>query len=639
MNTITKSFDPLDTPVGDSSIREYLKTNIKNDVREIIRSYHQTYDHLTELLQNAVDVCENTFKIYKDGNLSGTYLPNIEITIDLLKNSISVMDNGTGMSKDHLTKYFFRPHASLKNTYSLPVSRLRGEKGVGATFLSYGSAWIEVSTKDNNGEISSCKLEGGIDWIMKEGSLDPPQAYPLDPPEILRDVSHGTIITLGFSDRTNIKILRKHGPDIDHWEKILRIFTAIGYVLPIEQRDDFFSTLTVNVKVIDENGISSKNISKGFLYPHEINGVQDIRLSQLSRGRQGKLPLTQMMKDCIWEFHSFNDIVRKISDKIDSNLSEALYKYAPAVYIVFVWSREFWDNTNQRCFRTRRKEFIHGLTFSTKTQRIGEQRELSFTWRSGDYNRVFILLDVKKLHADIGRKSVPSELRELGNEIANILHNDFYDNLDALKREPSRLSEQGQVELERLTDVVLSYTDLEGATALGIQIIKIPHEEQDVVALFFNLLGAGYLKGYNILATKTSTMYDGFAYFLLKLSEDTVYDHINNPLGIPSEKFGRDGFKISPERSLIEFKLSSDGLIRDIIQQNKRLSDIRWLVCWEIGNLHERENFDIVEITSEDQKSYREYYGVTHLLTDEKTNVHVICLKRVIEILRGLLTS
>lgn len=177
---------------------------------------------------------------------------------------------------------------------------------------------------------------------------------------------------------------------------------------------------------------------------------------------------------------------------------------------------------------------------------------------------------------------------------------------------------------------------MEGVEKLNLQLIKLPQEEQDVVALFFDLLGAGYLKGYTILATMVSWKYDGFAKFLLTRDDSTVYHSINNPLGVPEEKFGKENVKRSPERSVMEFKLSSDGLIRDLLHEEKKLSDIRWLVCWEIGNLHEREDFQILEIINEAQKHYREYYGVTHLLTDGRSNVYVICLKRVIEILKDL---
>lgn len=635
-NTIREPFNPLHVPSKDPGIKDYLRANIRNDVREIIRSYHQTYDHLQELLQNAVDACENTFIMYKEGKLSGSYQPQIDITFNLLENSVTVVDNGIGMSKDHLMRYFFMPHATLKDKYTVSYARARGEKGVGATFLSFGSAWINVSTKSDKGEISSCRLDGGIKWVLSKDLLEPPGAHPLDPPQKLEDLSHGSIVTVGFNNNTNIKNLKRHGPDVDHWKKIVCIYTAIGWILPFGEKDEFFDALTVKLEVINEEGGNFVYIKGGFLYPHQIEGVTSERLTQLYRGAEGKLPPSQKMKDCVWEFYSSGQIEKKVREKLSPSLWDALETYRPAAYVTFVWSREFWDEVNQRCFRTTRKEFNHGLSFSTKTQQIGEQRELSFKWRSGDYNRFFVLIDVKNLHADIGRKSVPGELRELGSEIVNILHDDFTNNLDALKREPIRISEREALRLEELTNEVLQYPELEGADQLDLQVIKIPHEEQDVVALFFDLLGAQHLKGYKVLATKTAAIYDGFAKFRLERNENTVYHSIKNPLGIPSGKFGKDMIKRSPERSLMEFKFSSDGLIRDILHEDKKLSDVRWLVCWEIGHLHEREDFDVIEITSEDQKHYREYYGATHLLTDGRANVYVICLKRVIEILREL---
>src|SRR5205085_2241279 len=122
------------------------------------------FDHLYECVQNAVDTCERSFQAA--GKASGDvsvlrYTPELQVEIDLCSNTLTVVDNGEGMTKDVLERYYFTPHATLKSLFEAPGDevRQRGEKGVGATFLSYGSNFIHISTRDaNSGAISSGEL-------------------------------------------------------------------------------------------------------------------------------------------------------------------------------------------------------------------------------------------------------------------------------------------------------------------------------------------------------------------------------------------------------------------------------------------------------------------------------------------------
>ncbi len=167
-----------------------------------------------------------------------------------------------------------------------------------------------------------------------------------------------------------------------------------------------------------------------------------------------------------------------------------------------------------------------------------------------------------------------------------------------------------------------------------VSLKKIPSEEQDVVALFFNLLGTGKLKGYEVFTTHISRTYDGVGRFALGADATTTYHHTTNRLGIAQDKF-RDGKAVSPNRCFLEFKYDTDGLVRDVRSGYKRLQDIKWLVCWEIGSKHVAEGIGIIDITEAAQVNRREYHGVTHLMTENQDKVFVICLRKVLEILSG----
>ena len=66
---------------------------------------------------------------------------------------------------------------------------------------------------------------------------------------------------------------------------------------------------------------------------------------------------------------------------------------------------------------------------------------------------------------------------------------------------------------------------------------------------------------------------------------------------------------------------------------DKRLRDLHWLVCWDVGTSHEREGVELVDVTGESQRNQRYYYGQTHLMRDVTgVEVHVIALRKVIEL-------
>ena len=172
-NSLTEPFEPLSTETISAG-NEYLAELKRNQVLQIIESYHHDFDHFYESIQNAVDACQRAFVEYEKQNRSAEYTPLVDVEINLKTNRLTVIDNGLGMSKDVVRKFFFTPYATLKNIDSAATQALqRGEKGVGATFLSYGSEYVHLSTITNGREMNCCKLERGLSWCKKKLPLLP----------------------------------------------------------------------------------------------------------------------------------------------------------------------------------------------------------------------------------------------------------------------------------------------------------------------------------------------------------------------------------------------------------------------------------------------------------------------------------
>ena len=107
-NSLTEPFEPLSTETT-GQVTEYLAELKRNQVLQIIESYHHDFDHFYESIQNAVDACQRAFSEYEKQNRSAEYTPRVDVEINLKTNRLTVIDNGPGMSSDVVRKFSSRP--------------------------------------------------------------------------------------------------------------------------------------------------------------------------------------------------------------------------------------------------------------------------------------------------------------------------------------------------------------------------------------------------------------------------------------------------------------------------------------------------------------------------------------------------
>ncbi len=505
-NELTESFNPLqiNEQIPLPEIETYVNNLRKNEIRQIIKSYHQTYDHFHEILQNAIDACELAFNKYIElyaGTQETPYEPKINVYINVDTNELTVADNGIGMTLEEVQRYLFTPYATNKCVQTV---RQRGEKGVGNAFLAYGSNGYHFTTRhmDDTDYIAG-KISDGIVWALSsDDNSNIPIVEPDDPNEYFEGVLHGTIIKIVFSEQTNVKRLSNQGTTPNHWEAILRIHTSVGYI-DLSGDDSFLNVLKVSLYVTHNGVTQTKIVQKGYLYPHKVQGISHVKRSDLQRGQMGRLPTTQTMKHCVYDFYDSEAVKEKALAKLEAynrfgpsrnELREDINTFSPSAYVAFNWSNEFWDDVNRTLFGEARRELDHGIVFATKTQRIAETKKIDFSFRSGDYNRFHVVLDMKELEADIGRKSLERRVTNLGLLIADAFQQVFVDNQDALRPNPRARREDEETTLENLLDRAINNGANLNVPSMPLGLEKIPREEQDVVALFFNLLGNGAIK-------------------------------------------------------------------------------------------------------------------------------------------------
>ena len=126
-------------------------------VHNIIASYHGNYDLFAESVQNAMDAIHERWRAEGDSG----YSPRILAIVDLQENTFTVVDNGVGIAGEDCLSVF-APNYSLKSRLIAGGGkRLRGHKGVGATFLAYGFNRTEIASIDASGTQFTGRINSG----------------------------------------------------------------------------------------------------------------------------------------------------------------------------------------------------------------------------------------------------------------------------------------------------------------------------------------------------------------------------------------------------------------------------------------------------------------------------------------------
>ncbi len=149
----------------------------------------------------------------------------------------------------------------------------------------------------------------------------------------------------------------------------------------------------------------------------------------------------------------------------------------------------------------------------------------------------------------------------------------------------------------------------------GLAIKKVPRDENDVIALFFELLGRGYIQGYKSYGLSQMDPYDGR--FIIRRTGDT-----NDPV-IPAD---------DRQLSAIEFKVIASSLIRDLERWAKDPRELKLLIAWDEGS-SKSEQFGFADIEHSRYYKDKVYPSVTRYLQNTKTGsqIQVLLLKSIVE--------
>lgn len=134
-----------------------------------------------------------------------------------------------------------------------------------------------------------------------------------------------------------------------------------------------------------------------------------------------------------------------------------------------------------------------------------------------------------------------------------------------------------------------------------------PRDENDVIALLFELTGRGHLNNFRWFGLSSKDTYDARA--LIKRNSDPQ-SMLDNP--------------DKSDLRVVEFKLRGASVARDFNQGAKQAARVDLVICWEIG-VSPVGDYLVVDLADSniDKSTEGAYPGVTHVLMDAVTGFEV----------------
>src|SRR5207249_3323757 len=124
---------------------------------------------------------------------------------------------------------------------------------------------------------------------------------------------------------------------------------------------------------------------------------------------------------------------------------------------------------------------------------------------------IFLLLQDDEMNFDVGRKSLQGRAKPMIQEIAKEVWNDIQVYLKKLTpADPESVKRHKEGKIQQLFQQAKEWPDLNFEK---VQYLKQPQREQMVVALFYELAGAGVLRGYRTLRNNSLDQYDAFIWY------------------------------------------------------------------------------------------------------------------------------
>lgn len=642
---ITAPWNPLDHEPETTTEDERL-SEARRSIENILESYHRNYDVFAELLQNAVDACEQRWN--QEG---AAYLnPAIWVTLRLgPANEITVCDNGIGMTPRQFAKAV-KPNTSFKDYRHQPgARRLRGHKGVGLTFLAYGFNYIRMATRTPDGETCAV-MEDGRKWIVGEPQV-PLMTPTVESAEAFQSVDRGSCVTVRLDSSTTPKSLGHIAQTAGDWGLLLRSQTALGRLSP----DGCFPfDLQAYVTVIrDGAGPDQQPCATEFLFPHlvgtETGSPHPCRYVDLGKyyknypDKRFSVPKQYTRQDGMYRFWRGDDLVELLgpADWVGpegEDPAEFIANTNAWAYGFMAYSTDYYKE--HRITTGRRAPLVsHGIVLATEGMTVGDYTEVSLKRYTGRQQQTTCVLHVDGLKPDLGRKTLPESIEELSQLVGRRCIEWFSkDDQNEQFLKPSRKKAPPAVNLEAWADGAKDWAKAHPLQwgSLKLALLSEPQQEQDVVILFSQMIDSRQLPGYQILsAAESNRQYDALMRLVLPLAGQQPYSE-ENPQGFSQEFLDDTPDPLETPLLVTEFKHELGSLVTDFNSEKKLFRDIHLAIVWSADDFKEGVlgDYSLSTVSTPETVQYRRKPGMTHVMSRQGSDheIDVILLQDLFEL-------
>ena len=242
---------------------------------------------------------------------------------------------------------------------------------------------------------------------------------------------------------------------------------------------------------------------------------------------------------------------------------------------------------------------------------------------------------------DLGRKGFQPELVEIAEKLSIAAIQTFRKHHGLLKKDKGKSAYDAESDIDEWIDKA---KDLEKEASISLKprlpMKSEPQIEQDVVALFNQMLGASIIKGIDILATSQYKQYDGLYRIFMENPFDEYFRSDQNPLGVDESSFRQELRSGKPRKTkvkVLEYKYNIDALIDDFNNGIKSTNEIGLVVAWEMGKKW-KAGFSVTSYLNQENVHHREFHGFTHKMIHQAIGAdafHCIILKDIVSYLNS----
>jgi Histidine kinase-, DNA gyrase B-, and HSP90-like ATPase len=620
VNATLDGFDPLGEQTSSSdalALSQVFEESRKRDVQNILKSYTGTFDLFSELLQNSLDAVQARDRLSEPG-----YKPHVWVYIDIPDRIVKVIDNGIGMNEEQF-KFCLRPSVSFKKQ-----ADLRGHKGVGASFLAYGFSFMKMQTK-RDGKALAVILRQGRQWTEDtSGTIPRPKLEAVDfmVPEIANETSGTSVeIIVGSTQGERPRDLSWLGArNAEQWYNVLRIKTPLGGVYLSSMK--FAPRITIKVRSSDKEITTLSTERAEYYYPHEIPNLKVKSLGDVSKAAD-KIAgdsQTKLLKldpefkrlHCVYDIWDKDQILEQDSyfySALSDEQKELAERHNVIVYGAFLHSARLWAEFNDETLGLRKgQRIIHGgLQIASDFMTQGELFVIPLTSAIGYQANSHVIVHFTDGNPDMGRKVFQPELTKLAEVLAVRCVTAFRRFLQYVRPDTGSQSITPDKEVHDWKRAQEEYRDRNPLSLAfagrSLAHVSKPQQEQDAIALFHELIGAGILRGYKFFGTSQSDRYDSVFFMNYIEADNVLYEAKTNRLGV-NRNFS---LPYTTEPKILEYKFAFESLVADFEKEGKFSKHVDFVVCWSAGE-HYKERFYLQPLLVGDEGSSRQIFGATH---------------------------